>query len=148
MLAHIRRRAREAGLADRVRALRGDAEALPLAAAACDAVFLSQVLHHAARPPAAVAEAARVLRPGGRLIVLDLQRHEQAWVRDQLADQWLGFEPDELKRWIEAAGLGVLSLTAVTENRRDLSVLVAAARKRGAPVGRDLVSRRGRRKER
>lgn len=82
----------------------GDLEALPLATASVDVVLLSQALHHAVSPASALAEAARVLRPGGTLLLMDLRRHDQLWVREELGDRWLGFEDDELVRLLEGAG--------------------------------------------
>jgi SAM-dependent methyltransferase len=83
---------------------RGDIEALPLRDAQVDVALLSQVLHHAEEPVTALGEAHRVLVPGGRVVVLDLRRHEETWVRERLGDRWLGFEPDELKRLLTDAG--------------------------------------------
>ena len=59
----------------------------PLNDASVDVALLSQALHHATDPAAAVAEAARVLRPGGDVVVLDLREHDQAWVRDRVGDR-------------------------------------------------------------
>jgi ArsR family transcriptional regulator len=84
---------------------RGELEQLPLKDASVDIALLSQALHHAADPSLALHEAARVLRPGGRLLVLDLRRHEEAWVRDRFGDRWLGFEDAELGALIKGAGL-------------------------------------------
>ena len=56
-----------------------------------DVALLSQALHHAEDPARALAEAARILVPGGRVLVLDLREHEEAWVRERLGDRWLGF---------------------------------------------------------
>ena len=76
---------------------RGDMEKLPLEDASVDVALLSQALHHAANPARAIAEAARILRPGGRVLVLDLREHDQEWVRDRVGDRWLGFK-DERSR--------------------------------------------------
>ena len=76
---------------------RGELESLPLEDASADVALLSQALHHAERPAArARARPSRILRPGGRILVLDLRRHDQAWVRDRLGDRVLGFEDEEL----------------------------------------------------
>ena len=130
MLRQVRERAREAGVGARVRVAEGDFEDLPFESGSVDAVFLSQALHHAARPPHAVAEAARILRPGGRLVVLDLVRHEQEWVREQWADQWLGFEAGEVKQWIEKAGLVPLTVERMAGATPELAVLLAVGLKR------------------
>src|SRR5688500_297634 len=75
---------------------RGELDALPIRRASVDVALLSQALHHAEEPGRAVVEAVRVLRPGGRLLVLDLRLHGQAWVRDRLGDRWLGFDDEAL----------------------------------------------------
>ncbi|HPL28106.1 MAG TPA: metalloregulator ArsR/SmtB family transcription factor [Anaerolineae bacterium] len=105
MLRTLEARACAAGLRN-VEAQGGELEALPLATGLGDLVLLSQTLHHTRRPEVALREAARVARPGGRVVVLDLLRHEQEWVRERLGDLWLGFEPAALQAWLAAAGLG------------------------------------------
>src|SRR4030095_1413934 len=67
--------------------------------------MLSQALHHAVDPARAVAEAARVAVPGGRVLVLDLRAPREEWVRAKLGDRRLGFEDEELKRMLIGAGL-------------------------------------------
>jgi len=84
---------------------RGDIEKLPIDRASVDVALLSQALHHAADPSRAVAEAVRILRPGGRVLVLDLREHDQEWVRDRVGDRWLGFSDDRLEELLEDAGL-------------------------------------------
>jgi SAM-dependent methyltransferase len=82
---------------------RGEIEALPLKDASVDVALLSQALHHAADPEAALAEAARILVPGGRVLVLDLREHDQAWVRT-LGDRWQGFSDRKLASLLRGAG--------------------------------------------
>src|SRR5688500_9809095 len=109
---------------------RGELEALPLADAAVDVAVLSQALHHAADPVRALAEAERVLRPGGKLLVLDLRQHDQAWVRDTLGDRWLGFKDVELKKMMTAAGFTRVQLRVGARKTGDpFTVLVAGGTK-------------------
>ena len=84
---------------------RGELEALPLDDQSVDVALLSQALHHAERPEVAIAEAVRVLRPGGRVLVLDLRTHGESWVRERLADNVLGFDDRELASLLERGGL-------------------------------------------
>ncbi len=78
--------------------------ALPLPDASLDAVFGNMYLHHDPTPPAAIAELARVLRPGGRLVLTDLDAHDQEWMREAMADCWLGFDRNVVSDWFLAAG--------------------------------------------
>jgi len=82
----------------------GDLESLPIADQEVDLAFFSQALHHAQHPEKAVAEAARILRPGGRIAILDLQRHQFEEARELYADVWLGFTEVELQRFLKKAG--------------------------------------------
>jgi ArsR family transcriptional regulator len=90
---------------------RGDLEKLPIADASADVALFSQALHHAANPPRALAEAVRILVPGGRVLLLDLAEHDQAWVRDRLGDRWLGFSREQLSRLLDEAGLVDVKVT-------------------------------------
>jgi len=82
----------------------GDMEELPLDAASVDLVFFSQSLHHAAHPDRALREGARILRPSGRIVVLDLARHRYEQARELYADEWLGFAESDLESMLIAAG--------------------------------------------
>jgi ArsR family transcriptional regulator len=83
----------------------GDMYGLPLADHAADAAVLHQVLHYADDPAAAIREAARVLRPGGRLMIADFAPHELEYLREAHAHRRLGFSDDEVDSWFIAAGL-------------------------------------------
>jgi SAM-dependent methyltransferase len=83
---------------------RGDLERVPLPDASVDIVLLSQALHHADDPALALGEARRILRPAGRVLVLDLRSHSQQWVRTTLGDRWLGFDDQTLCRLLREAG--------------------------------------------
>lgn len=104
MLRLARNRLDAAGL-DRARVAAGDMYALPLADAACDTLVLHQVLHFADDPAAVLAEAARVLRPGGRLLVVDLMPHSREDLRDERRHLRLGFADEAVLGWFADAGL-------------------------------------------
>lgn len=110
---------------------RGELERLPLGDSSVDVALLSQALHHAESPALALAEAARIVRPGGRVLVLELRRHDQAWVRERLGDKWLGFDDDELKRLLTRAGLTQVRVSLGTRRTGDpFTVLVASGTKK------------------
>ncbi len=75
---------------------RGEIEDVPIADGAVDVALVSQALHHATSPARALSEAARIVAPGGRVLVLDLRAHDQEWVRRRLDDRWLGFDDKAL----------------------------------------------------
>jgi len=105
---------------------RGELEQLPLADASVDVAVLSQALHHAVDPSLALDEAARVLKPGGRLLVLDLRQHDQAWVREALGDRWLGFKDADLKKLLADAGFTRVQVRVGARKTGDpFTVLVA-----------------------
>ena len=104
MLSVARVNLERAGLGNSIVRL-GDMYQLPLADGSFDAVVIHQVLHYADRPAAAIAEAARVLRPGGMLLVVDFAPHELEFLRDEHAHRRLGFADADVEEWCRAAGL-------------------------------------------
>lgn len=93
----------------------GDIEEPPIDAESVDLVVLSQALHHAADPARALAAAFRILRGGGRILILDLLRHTFEQAHELYGDRWLGFAEGELQRWLEAAGFKRIELTLVAQ---------------------------------
>jgi ubiquinone/menaquinone biosynthesis C-methylase UbiE len=83
----------------------GEASRLPLEDGAVDAAFANMVLHHAEDPEAMLREMARVVRPGGTVAIADEVAHPYAWMREEHADIWLGFERGQVGRYFAAIGL-------------------------------------------
>ena len=96
----------------------GDMHALPFTDASFDLVVLMHALTYAARPAVAVAEAARVLRPGGRMLLSSLGKHEHRSVVEAYGHANLGFTEKELRRFADKAGLRVRSAASVTREKR------------------------------
>ncbi len=92
---------------------KGDLEALPIENQSVDVAFFSQSLHHAQQPERALAEAFRILRAGGRVIVLDLVRHHFEEARELYADLWLGFTEVEIRRLLRKAGFNNVTTAVV-----------------------------------
>ena len=111
----------------------GELERVPLRDGSVDLAILSQALHHAADPAAAAAEAARIVAPGGRVLVLDLREHDQEWVTSRLGDRWRGFSDATLARLLKQAGLSDVTVTVGARRAGDpFTVLVASGVKRAA----------------
>lgn len=103
----------------------GEMTYLPLPDKSVDCVIANMVLHHAADPLAVIMETRRVLMDGGQLFIADLARHEREEARDQLADQWLGFDEDELRSWLNSAGFGTVDFIRIDAGAGQESVLIA-----------------------
>lgn len=105
----------------------GELEKLPLKDASVDIALMSQALHHAGDPAIALAEAVRILVPGGKLLLLDLREHEELWVRQKLGDKWLGFGEEKLRKLLAAAGLEKIKLTVGARRTGDpFTVLIVS----------------------
>jgi ubiquinone/menaquinone biosynthesis C-methylase UbiE/DNA-binding MarR family transcriptional regulator len=91
----------------------GELEQIPIDDASVDLALFSQSLHHAQHPAKAVAEASRILKPGGRIAVLDLARHHFEQAREMYADIWLGFHEAELRTFLTERGFVGISSAVV-----------------------------------
>lgn len=100
----------------------GDMYQLPLPGASFDVVILHQVLHFAEHPGRVVTEAARVLRPGGKLIIADFEAHEEDRLRDEHAHRWLGFRGEDIDAWCAAAQLEPQAPIALPGKDKTLTV--------------------------
>jgi len=110
----------------------GDMEELPIDSASVDLVFFSQSLHHALHPDRAIAEAARILAPGGRIVILDLLKHRFEEAREIYADEWLGFSETEVESMLQAASFTQIQTSVVHKEPEtpQFQTLLAVAVKR------------------
>jgi ubiquinone/menaquinone biosynthesis C-methylase UbiE len=104
MLAYARSKLSKSALA-RAQVRHGDIYALALPDAVADAVVMHQVLHFLSDPALAIREAARVLAPGGRLLIVDFAPHDLEFLREKFAHDRLGFAPGQVTQWMQDAGL-------------------------------------------
>jgi ubiquinone/menaquinone biosynthesis C-methylase UbiE len=120
---------------------KADGLSLPMPDGSIDAAFANMYLHHCPEPLAAIREMVRTLRPGGRLVITDMDAHTKEWLKDEMADVWLGFERDQVRGWFEEAGLVNLIVDCTgqscqasckrgDEDDADISIFVATGTKR------------------
>jgi len=114
----------------------GELEALPIADRELDAAVLFLVLHHVVEPGRAVSEVERVLRPGGRVLIVDMTPHERDEYRDRMGHVWQGFSADTIGGWMEDAGLtGFRYHTLAPDPDAKGPILFAATGRRATPTG-------------
>jgi arsenite methyltransferase len=114
----------------------GSAEALPIADGEVDYVFSNMFLHHVEDPAAALVEMARILAPGGRLVLTDLDAHQHEFLRTEQHDRWLGFERSDVLAWLAAAGFE----DAAVRDTRDTCCSSSACAGEEARIGVFLAS--------
>ena len=122
---------------DNVEVRGGEIEALPLAAGELDAAILSLVLHHVPDPGRALAEVARVVRPGGRLLVVDMLPHDRVEYQQQMGHVWLGFSEAQIARLLTRAGFAegrIRTLPPDPEARGPVLFAAVATRLGGGPA--------------
>ena len=112
----------------------GNIEKVPLPDRSIDLALFSQALHHAENPRQALAEAFRILKPGGRLLILDLRAHRFEKARELYADRWLGFKENELHDWIEEVGFRQSEVRVVAKEVKEpcFETILATGMKPGA----------------
>jgi len=139
MLAVARARMEQAGLRN-ASVRHGDMYQLPWPAGSFDAAVLHQVLHFADDPAAAIAEVARVLRPGGTLVIVDFAPHELEYLRTEHAHLRLGLREADMQQWFRSAGLMPQSTSELPGD--PLTVTIWCARRVEAEKGRAAPQRR------
>jgi len=97
----------------------GDIEDVPLEDNSVDLALLSQALHHAQHPQTAVAEAYRILQPGGQLIIIDLLEHQFEKARELYADTWLGFSQNVLYQFLKSSGFRQVNVDVVAREEQE-----------------------------
>lgn len=97
----------------------GDLEAPPIEPRSVDLVVLSQALHHAENPAGAIVSAQKLLRPGGQIMILDLQKHAFEKAGELYGDRWLGFAESDLHRWLEEAGFKKIEICVVAREEQE-----------------------------
>lgn len=126
--------------ADRIELVQGDFADLPFAAASFDTVLLHQVLHFAQEPALALAEAARVTRPGGRIAIVDFASHDREELRDRHAHARLGFSDRQLRDLLRGAGFS--SSAPIALEGGELVVKVWLGKRRDTPISETPKERR------
>lgn len=119
----------------------GEASSLPVEDETVDYVFANMYLHHVPNPDNAIREMVRTLRPGGSLIITDLDEHDFEFLRREQHDLWLGFKRTTLRDWFDSAGLGNIVVRSLNENccaasyscdqQASVSIFIASGRKTG-----------------
>ena len=93
----------------------GESANLPIGDGEVNHVFANMYLHHTSQPGEAIKEMARILRPGGRAVITDLDEHDFEFLREEHADVWLGFHRDEVGRLLAEAGLTDIAVESAGE---------------------------------
>jgi ubiquinone/menaquinone biosynthesis C-methylase UbiE len=110
---------------------RGDLESLPIDDGRLDAATLMLVLHHVPEPERALTEVARTLKPGGRLVVVDMEPHNRESYRQQMGHAWLGFSEEDVRRILDESGFGDVRVIPLSPDPRSKGpgLFVATARR-------------------
>ena len=127
----------------------GHADTLPLQDNSVDYAFANMYLHHVEDPAQAIREMARIVKPGGRIVVTDLDTHNHTFLVEEHHDRWMGFERDVVSGWFEAAGLQSVTVSSVgseccatsecgTESA-EVSIFVALGTKRFQHMPHDVM---------
>ena len=94
----------------------GNAEKMDITDNYVDYVFANMYLHHVEDPPAAIKEMTRILKPGGKLIITDMDEHNHEFLMTEQNDRWLGFNREDLNKWFSSANLKDIEVACLDEN--------------------------------
>ncbi len=94
----------------------GEAEKLPIPDEAVDYAFANMYIHHVESPQKAIKEMVRILKPGGELVISDMDEHEFEFLKEEHHDRWMGFKREDIRRWFEEAGLKNVNVDCVGED--------------------------------
>jgi arsenite methyltransferase len=125
---------------DNVEFRAADGLSLPVPDNSLDAVLANMYLHHCPDPLGAIREMARTLRPGGRIVITDMDAHTHEWLKEEMADFWMGFERAAIRDWFEQAGLVEVDVDCTGQccqagcesqagERAEISIFVATGKK-------------------
>jgi ubiquinone/menaquinone biosynthesis C-methylase UbiE len=117
----------------------GEAKKLPIEDNSVDYVFANMYLHHVENPLKAIKEMKRILKPGGKLVITDVDEHEFEFLKTEQHDRWMGFDREDIKRWFIEAGLKNVFVDCVGEKcctkssssgeSAEISIFVASGKK-------------------
>ena len=107
----------------------GDLQSPPIDDNSVDLAILSQALHHAEAPVVAIEQSFRIIKPGGKIMILDLMKHKFDKAKELFGDRWLGFDEGELYQWLESAGFREIEVSVVAREEEEpyFETLLASA---------------------
>ncbi|WP_162523520.1 class I SAM-dependent methyltransferase [Calorimonas adulescens] len=120
MMNEAKKNASAAGV-NNITFIKAAMEEIPLLSDSADMIFANMVLHHVGKPPTGLREVRRVLKPGGKLVLSDVEEHHKSWARDEMADVWLGFGLDTIREWLGEAGFTEYEVSYSGFNARAVS---------------------------